>query len=518
MAKPKVNPATRLMLEQALRIRQKRRSAATLSYQEWLPQASPDFNWNFPHLKYVQQKVDDFTAGKIKRLMVFMPPQHGKSSVLTIRYPVYLLERNPKTRIVVASYSADLAEKFSRKIRGLVRARGIVEVSNERSAVDEWETLAGGGVKAIGIGGSVTGFSADVIIIDDPVKGRMEANSKATRETAWKWFTDDILTRQQAETPIILIMTRWHEDDLAGRLLDTNQVDTEYEWHVVRLPALSEGNDPEDYPERRELGEVLCPELHPKEQILEIQRHQGSSFAALYQQRPAPASGEVWQKKWFTENRDDDSEIRKVPKFPDGKKITQVWDLALETNQRNDFSAMVEGCMDEEGNIYISAMVNERMTFPEIVRRMRVENERLRYGGEICVEDKASGKPARQQLKLQGVPVIEVPAGTTDKKARANSVTHYAEGGNIYFVDQPGNLNHELLSQLLVFDNGRWDDLHDAFVHLLRRLTNKARRWDAKTIQKLMLDLTDQETLSPMEKKALVDAEREDTGLFPMLQ
>jgi predicted phage terminase large subunit-like protein len=761
------NQIAQLFLEQALRERQRRRQEATASFSEWLPQASPEYNWTWPHLAYVQKYIDKITRGEIKRLMVFMPPQHGKSSQLTIRYPAYLLEKDPKKRIVIAAYGTDLAEEFSGQIRSLVRARGIVSLDGEKQAIDRWRTNADGGLKAVGIGSAVTGFSADLIIIDDPVKNREEANSKATRERNWKWYTDDLMTRQQANTPIILQMcmtgdtpvlmsngtelhlkdispgmeiatydngelttsqirnhrsngldyifkmkttcgkivrangrhpflveeegqlkwirlknlttahkivtvktngangegklasskaarnlsaqevtvsltterkcgltdtdhpqlilnhnempvlntvmellpssmigysrlrtenvlfvnnhpetmfgrtgqenfaltiateliefepyyattvisplatqrteqtllplqntsaftttgiesitpdgieevfdlqvdrtenfianglvshnTRWHEDDLAGRLLERNPIGTDLEWTVIRLPALCEGNDPEDYPVKREFDEPLCPDLHPYSQLMDFKETMQSSFAALYQQRPTPSEGEVWKKAWFNEEGKDDTPLRVVPKFPNGAKLTQVWDTALETKESNDFSAMVEGCMDDLGNIYIAAMVNERLDFPSLARRMRQEYDRI-DGGDLCVEDKASGKPARQQLKREGIPVIEIPAGTKDKEARAKSVTQYAEGGKIYFVMQPGNCNDILLQQLVTFPNGRWDDLHDAFVHILRRLSSRAQRWSKNDIRKLMVDLVDEESVEDLER------------------
>jgi phage terminase large subunit-like protein len=224
--------------------------------------------------------------------------------------------------------------------------------------------------------------------------------------------------------------TRWHEDDLAGRLLDQPVEDESLRWHVVKLPALAEGDDPPDYPVERAHGDPLCPELHPLSQLKEFERTMGNSFAALYQQRPTAAEGDVWKRAWFTEDQTPESKIRMVPRFPSGYRRTQVWDTALDKKERNDFNAMVEGFMTDEGIIYCAAMVNERMDFPELTKRMRQEYDRI-GGGDLCVEDKASGKPARQQLRLSNVPVIEIPAGTDDKVARAKSVTNYAEAGQL---------------------------------------------------------------------------------------
>jgi len=482
------NIPARIIMERVQREMEKRRRESVKSFSEWLHEASPELNWDYPHLQYIQQKIEDVLSGKIKRLMIFMSPQHGKSSCVTIRLPAYLLERNPKTRIVVTGYSGDLAEGFSKDIRSLVYERGIVHMDMTKQAVAKWMTKQGGGLKAVGVEGGITGFPADIVIIDDPVKNSEEANSKVRRQATNNWFEKDIYTRQQKDTPIIIIQTRWHEDDLSGHLLAENDniEDEQYKWTIVSLPAICEGTDPEDYPIKREVGEALCPDLHPIEQLREFQRQMGNDFYALYQQRPSPAEGKIWKKAWFCEEKDSDKPLKTVNKFPDNTKITQMWDTALDTKQRNDPSAMVEGCLGDEGNIYVAAMVNDKMEFPELVQRIRTEMERVNGAVEICAEDKANAKPARQQIKLLGIPLIEVPSGTVDKEVRAKSVSHYAEAGNVIFVNIPGNCNNLLLDQLLIFPNGKHDDLHDAFVHLLRRVTGRSVGWDAEVIQGIM--------------------------------
>jgi predicted phage terminase large subunit-like protein len=483
------NLPARIMMEKVQREMARRRRDSVKSFSEWLHEACPteDWNWDLPHLLYVQNKLEEVESGHIKRLMIFMPPQHGKSSLVTIRYPAYLLEKNPRMRIVVTGYAGDLAETFSKDIRGIVRERGIVEMDEAQQAVGKWMTRQGGGLKAVGVEGGITGFPADLIIIDDPVKNSEEANSKARREATNRWFERDLYTRQQIETPIIIIQTRWHEDDLSGHLLAENDriEDPQYKWTVISLPAIAEGTDPEDYPVQREVGDALCPQLHPIEQLKEIQRVQGNDFSALYQQRPAPAEGDIWKKAWFCEDKDINRPFKTVNSFPYGKKITQMWDTSLDTKQRNDPSAMVEGCMGDDGNIYVAAMVNDKLEFPQLVQRMRLEMERIGENVEICAEDKASAKPARQQIKLLGIPMIEVPAGTVDKTVRAKSVSHYGEAGHIIFVNAKGNCNHILIDQLLMFPNGKHDDLHDAFVHLLRRVTGRSVGWDSETLREL---------------------------------
>jgi predicted phage terminase large subunit-like protein len=750
------NVAARVMLEKVRREQQKRRAeAASINYQDWLFQACPELNWTFPHTEYIASKLDAVLRGEIKRLMILVPFQHGKSSVVTERFPAYVLERNPKTRVAVAAATADLAHNFSRKIRNLVKARSVIQLDNERQAVEQWLTTEGGGLKAVGAGGQIIGFPADLMIIDDPVKNYDEANSKTVRESVWNWYSVDLYSRQQKSTPIILIMcmtgdtpvlmsdgsqralrtikagdtiatynngrlvitrvktqtncgldsvfkirtrngkivranerhpflveeegqfkwkklrdltigqkivtvkdsgangeakrvslqdaksllaledtvfrtttkrfgpmdigllppmqlldamqdlnigtelhsqsmklcspnkmasvqsadcllqktyeytgqaiyalttttpqtkselysattaiwqwatlrqqlqltqlrptsdfttdpiveirpdgveevfdlevegtgnfiangvvshnTHWNEDDLAGRLKeqDKDETDPNYKWTVVKLPAICEGDDPEDYPVKREIGEALCPQLHPIEQLLNFQKVLGRMFSAGYQQRPTPLEGDIWKTAWFHEDGDIDKPLRTVPKFPDHVKISQVWDTALEVNQRNDPTAMVEGCMGPDGRIYVAAMGNDKIEFPELVRQMQAHSMRAN-DAEILVEDKAAAKPARQQLKLKGVPVIEIPSGTKDKEVRSRSVSHYGEAGLIVLVMQPGNKNAELLDQVVLFPNGKHDDLHDAFVYLLMRVTGRSEGWSKDVLKKLL--------------------------------
>lgn len=177
------------------------------------------------------------TSGEVKRLMLFVPPRHGKSELVTVRYALWRLLREPRMNVIIASYNQKLANRFSRKMKNL--AAGL-ELSRSAYGAAEWETAAGGGVKAVGVGAGITGFGGDLVVIDDPVKSRREANSPVFRERVWDWYRDDIHTRLEPGAAVILIQTRWHDDDLAGRLLKDAE-DGGEKWEVVRLPALAEG-------------------------------------------------------------------------------------------------------------------------------------------------------------------------------------------------------------------------------------------------------------------------------------
>lgn len=465
----------KMLLQRAL-LREKELKGAEqrISFHEWLPIQEPKFTWTWQHLRYTQKYLEMLHAREIRRLFIALPPRHGKSEQGTIRFPAYALEQDPSERVLQACHTLALAKKFSRKTRSIVGARGVVPLDPKRQAAEEWLTKAGGGLWATGIPGNITGKGFTIILIDDPVKTREEVESPSNREKQWDWYTDDLDTRREPGCIELIQMTRWHEDDLGGRILEDNPIGTEDEIVVINLPALYEGTDPADYvdsqgnPFRTETNQALCPERFNTEALLMKKRRMKGSFDALYQQRPSPEEGDIFKKEWLQERRNN---------FPSQLRLTQVWDTAMQKEERNDYSAMVQGCFDpESGIIYVAAMVNEKYEFPDLKREMA--KWRLLRDAEVAVEDKAAGISVAQDLRASGIPCILIPAGTKDKILRAKSVTDWCEAKTVVFVDCPGNINEQLIYQLLMFPNGKRDDLVDAFVHLLRRLTGNARTWD----------------------------------------
>lgn len=270
--------------EKELKRRTKRREASKAKrlkdFEEWLPSVSGGMSWTSRHFVYICEQLRRVTSGEVKRMMLFMPPRHGKSELVTIRYALWRLLREPRMNIIIASYNQKLAEHFSRKIRWL--AESCLEVSRSRNAVGQWETAAGGGVKAVGVGAGVTGFGGNLIIIDDPVKGMRQANSRVYRDRAWDWYRNDIYTRLEPNGSIILIQTRWHEDDLAGRLLKNMQTGGE-QWEMVRLPALAEEGETgrKGNGETRDAKISRCPLLPISPSHLDpLDRAEGEGFVA----------------------------------------------------------------------------------------------------------------------------------------------------------------------------------------------------------------------------------------------
>ena len=215
------------------------RTSVTSRFGRWMAAARPEYAWTARHFVEMQGVLDGITAGTVRRAYFQIPIRHGKTEHNTISYAAYRLERDARCRILVCSYNQRRAEKFSREIRRLARARGVI-MSNERDAASEWETAAGGGCQAVGAGAGVASVNADLILIDDPLGSRDDAESQAKRDQVWDWFTNDILARCEPHTAVVVTMSRWHQDDPAGRLLDQQRS----RWTVLDMPAEDETGEP----------------------------------------------------------------------------------------------------------------------------------------------------------------------------------------------------------------------------------------------------------------------------------
>ena len=205
------------------------------SFPDWLREVSPAWRWDWDYQQLIFARLERVTANLCDRLMLALPPRHGKSELTTVRYAAWRLECDPTLQIIIGAYNQTLAERFSRRVRRIVESR--LPLADDRKAANEWETTQGGGVRAAGVGSGVTGMGAHLIIIDDPVKSREEAESEAYRERCYNWYTDDISTRLEPGGCIISIQTRWHMLDLAGRILARDEAE---QWEGLNLPALAE--------------------------------------------------------------------------------------------------------------------------------------------------------------------------------------------------------------------------------------------------------------------------------------
>lgn len=280
-----------------------KREASRKFFLPFVEYTKPDYETNWHH-ELLAEKLERFAKGEIKKMMVFMPPQHGKSELVSRRLPSFMLGINPNLRIIGCSYASDLSSAFNRDVQRIIEdqlyanvfpntslSSSNVKTSSKGSYLrnsDIFEVVGYKGFyKSVGLGGSLTGTPADIGIIDDPVKDAVEADSPTYRARAWDWFTNVFLTRLHNDSQILVTQTRWHEDDLSGRILA--RMNKNNDWEVLSLPAICEDeNNPID---PRKEGEALWPQKHSLERLLEIKQANERAFHALYQQDPKPFSG-----------------------------------------------------------------------------------------------------------------------------------------------------------------------------------------------------------------------------------
>lgn len=255
-----------------------------------------EVNW---HHRLIAEKLQAVEQGEIKRLILEMPPRHGKSLLASILFPAWYMGRNPEKEIITASYNSDLAQDFGGKTRSLVDDPIYKNIFDLKLAKDEkakakWRTSGGGTYTSVGIGGAITGRGAHVLIIDDPIKNREEANSDLIREKHWSWFTSTAYTRLEPDASVILILTRWHYDDLAGRLIEEQKAGGQ-PWEIVRFPAIAEEDE-----QFRKAGEPLWPKRYDLSTLNETKRVVGlMDWAALYQQAPIISETQEFKEEYF---------------------------------------------------------------------------------------------------------------------------------------------------------------------------------------------------------------------------
>ncbi|MDB5295094.1 MAG: sle1 [Phycisphaerales bacterium] len=273
-----------------------------------------------PHIRHLGRKLVDVALGRCPRLVISEPPRHAKSTLASHWFPAWYLSLFPANRVMLAGYEATFAAAWGRRVRNTIEAHGRtlgVGLSADSAAADAWETTAGGGMRTAGVGGPFTGHGGNVLIVDDPIKNSEEANSQTIRDKVWDWWLSTARTRLEPGGSILIVMTRWHEDDLVGRVL--GQADDHPDgvpWEVLRLPALAEANDPIG----RAPGEALWPDRYDAAALAAIRRDVGDYvWDALYQQAPPSLAGNAAYAKFSTEPYpagNVDAGLRLVPDWP----------------------------------------------------------------------------------------------------------------------------------------------------------------------------------------------------------
>lgn len=431
------------------------------TFREYVNRVRPGYQW-YRHAEVLGDVLQRVKDGAIKRLMVFEPVRHGKTEQAAKLFSSYMVKEYPDRFVGVASYGDDLAHSISRASRRFATAAG-VEIAADSRAVGHWETTQGGGLWATGVGGAATGKGGHLLILDDPIKGADKAQSETVRNSTWDWWESVFSTRLEPQGAIILIMTRWNEDDVAGRLLRMElQEETAERWHIVNLPAIREELGEEQTwpssctvePDWRKPGEALCPERYPLEVLERIRAGKPYWFAALFQQRPQARSSEMFPRTAW----------RVVDKPPAGLTLTRFWDKASADAGKGDFTAGV--LMGEiDGRFYVLDVVhgqwpaherNEVMLSTAVADRSRFGAVRIRIEQPPGFGVEATKGVIRV---LAGFAVKGVPV-KGDKTERAEPFSAQVRAGNVYLV--AGHWNEGFKDEHGAFPRGSHDDRVDA--------------------------------------------------------
>ncbi|WP_160011774.1 phage terminase large subunit [Nocardioides sp. AX2bis] len=428
-----------------------------------------------PALDLIDAALLDLINTPDGRLIITLPPQEGKSTRVAKDFVLWVLKHRPWTRVVSGSYGQSLANRNGRAIRNTINRHPELgmRIALDNGSVSEWQ-LRGevGGVLSVGIGAGVTGMPADMLIIDDPIKSRAEADSEVFRERVWDWWTEEASTRLSPGAPVVLILTRWHDDDLAGRLL---AAEDGHLWTELRIPAEAD-HDPEQGdadPLGREPGGFLeSARGRTAAAWKAIKTRVGSrTWQALYQGRPSSAGGTIFQRTWWQEyntpvwlDREDGTRI--VTGFDD---LLVSWDLTFKGTDGADY--VVGQVWGRRGvDAYLLDQVRARMDFPTTCRAVRTLNARWPQALLNVVEDKANG-PAVLAALRRTVPglVPEEPQG--GKEARAAAVSPLVESANVWLPSpELAPWVEDFVEEAAAFPTGAHDDQVDAASQALNRL------------------------------------------------
>lgn len=419
-------------------------------------------------MKYIADKLLPGVVNGNGRYIVSMPPRHGKSEFISNWLPTWYLDTFPDRRIILSSYAAKFAAKWGRKARTNLEsfelARSIVR--QDSRAADRFETTRGGGMITAGVGGPITGEGAHLAIIDDPIKNWQEAMSETRRQTIRDWFDSTLYTRLEPNATVILLMTRWHEDDLAGYLLNEHEDD----WTEINLPAIAE----EDDQLGRAIGEALCPERYDADKLRQIMSAVGSRMSlGLYQQRPTPAEGEHWKRSYW----------RHWTVMPEKfDKIIQSWDMTFKDKAQSK-SGKVDFVVGQVwgklgANLYLLDQVRGQWGFTKTKEMVRELTKRWPLGRRKLIEDKANGAAVQDDLKntISGLLLVEPQGG---KLSRVTASEPVVESGNVYL---PNPVVHpwvkDFIDEAAAFGpNAKHDDQVDAASQAILYLDGRANEF-----------------------------------------
>jgi predicted phage terminase large subunit-like protein len=445
-----------------------RRSFLTLN-----PGATFHENWHIDAILYHLELV---RIGKIKRLIINLPPRSLKSTICSVAFPAYVLGLDPTRRIIVASYASELAAKLSNDFRTVLRSSWYrsafsTRISELKNTEAEVMTTRRGYRLAVSVGGTLTGRGGDILIIDDAIKPQ-DAYSDSKREAANNWFDTTVLSRldDKRTGAIVVVMQRLHSADLTGKLLRDSD-----EWTVLNLPAVAEKDEQiqigaDSYFERK-VGDVLHPEREPKAVLDSLRAQVGSEvFAAQYQQNPVPSGGNMIKAEWV-------KRYHKVPSRTSSTRVLQSYDTASKDGGQNDWSVCTTWHI-VEGKYYLADVMRGRLNYPALKARA-IEHARLHRPDKILIEDSGVGTALMAELQKLGLPAVTVKP-EHNKESRMSIQSAKFESGQVLFPCEAPWL-HALEEELFAFPGSRHDDQVDSISQALA-YEIKLSPWTAKSV------------------------------------
>lgn len=438
------------------KIEERLRARRSTNYLDFLKDASPEMDWDTPFASYMSAVVDRIMRKELMNVLISLPPRSGKSELLTKRLPVHWIETRPSAKVIVGAYNHTLAKLFVGSALRIYRDRNPSDL--DMSAEDEWSTVDGGSVRAVGVGSGVTGHGADLILVDDPTKSISEAFSKAYRDRVYNWYISDLRTRRNHlhSTPTLVIATRWHDQDLIGQILENSDPG---EWEVINIPAIAQENDPLG----REPGESINPVRLPLASLERERRLLGVRFDALYMGKPINESGTMFEI----------DKIVIVDETPRIANRVRFWDTAA-SEGKGDWTVGVLAAYDSDGIFWIEDMIRDRISRADVRKRMKdtLIDDLDRYGKIKGTDFKTyferepagDGKTsAEDTIKYMAPYPIYSDRPSDNKTARSAGFSVAVNAGNVRMKRAPWN--RDLLDELARFVAGidnKNDDIVDS--------------------------------------------------------
>ena len=410
------------------------------------------------HHKIIAEKFNLIAEGKLKRLIINMPPRHTKSEFSSFLLPAWMIGRKPKLKIIQSTHTTELAVRFGRKAKNLMDSPEYKEVFETRlredsQAAGKWETEQGGEYYAAGVGSAITGRGADLLIIDDPHSEQDALNIDAL-ERAYEWYTSGPRQRLQPGGAIVMVMTRWNTKDLTGALLRATGDAKSDKWELIEFPAILPS------------GKPVWPEYWKLEDLLSVKASAGiSKWNAQYMQNPTSEEGAIIKREWW---KDWDEDY-----VPPIEHVIQSYDTAFLKKETADYSAITTWgvfypTQDSGPNLILLDSIKKRVEFPEL-RRLAHEQYLYWKPETVLVEAKASGLPLTYELRQMGIPVVNyTPSKGNDKHARVNAVAPLFESGKIW-APKSKQFAQEVIEECAAFPHGDNDDLVDSTTQALMR-------------------------------------------------